>query len=363
MKVLYFGMYSKGPEYPRNNNIIRSLGDEGISVSEAHADIDESFRKRIRVASRLTSAVCFLLQLILSYAVLSWKFMKTPQVDAVIVGHPGYFHIHLARILCRMFRKHVIVVYDVFIPLYDALVEDRRLLSSSSRLSKVLHAFESSCCKAADLCLIDTDAHKQYLMNEFNISRERIHVLRVGPTITNSYISPPNSLSDPVFKVLFVGTYIPLHGIEVILKAARLFGGDSGIVFYLVGSGQLSDAMHELAEKLNLRNVVFKNWVPISELGDFIRSHDIGLGIFGTTPKTGRVIPSKIYDMCTAGIPFVTSDTPAVREVFTHRENAYLVPADDPSALGHTTLSRSAIGCELSAILMRRAHGLFPDRV
>jgi glycosyltransferase involved in cell wall biosynthesis len=91
--------------------------------------------------------------------------------------------------------------------------------------------------------------------------------------------------------------------------------------------------MESMARKLGLSNVVFQDWIPTEDLGTFIRSFDLSLGIFGITPKTARVIPSKIYDICTAGVPFITADTPAIREVFHHGENAYLIPAGNPEAL------------------------------
>lgn len=386
MTILYFGMYSRGMEYPRNNNLIRGLCAQGENITEVHAEVTGSFRARIQVAKRVSSALRFLLRLMVSYAVLSWKFVHAPAAEVVVVGHPGYFHIHLARLLCRWFRPDSFLVYDAFIPLYDALVEDRRLLSPSGLPAKALHAFESSCCKAADLCLTDTFAHRRYLASEFKIDVERIRVLRVGPTVADAHTTPADPPADPVFRVLFVGTQIPLHGIEVILEAARQLRDEKDILFRIVGSGQESTRIHALARALRLNNVRFTDWVPTRELGDYIRSHDLGLGIFGTTQKASRVIPSKVFDLCAAGVPFVSADTPAMREVFTHRRNAYLVPAGDPDALagairelksnaglrrqlgraametGKTTLGIAEIGKNFSGALRRFSRDRRPAR-
>jgi glycosyltransferase involved in cell wall biosynthesis len=82
-------------------------------------------------------------------------------------------------------------------------------------------------------------------------------------------------------------------------------------------------------------------------------------------------------------VPFVTADTPAIREVFTHGENAFVIPAGDADALaeaivflkdnqglreriakgGHelacTTFSVAGIGRELVGIIdsQTRRHG------
>jgi len=91
-----------------------------------------------------------------------------------------------------------------------------------------------------------------------------------------------------------------------------------------------------MARKWGLPNVIFQHWVPTEHLGAFIRSFDLSLGIFGITPKTARVIPSKIYDICAAGVPFVTADTPAIREVFHHGKNAYLIPPGNSKVLAES---------------------------
>jgi glycosyltransferase involved in cell wall biosynthesis len=90
-----------------------------------------------------------------------------------------------------------------------------------------------------------------------------------------------------------------------------------------------------------------------------------------------------VFDICAAGVPFVTADTPAIREVFTHGENAFVIPAGDADALadaivllkdnqelrekiakgGHelayTTFSLEEIGSELVRIVdsQTRRHG------
>lgn len=332
LKILYFGIYSKGIEYPRNNNLIRGLRLNGVDVVEAHFELAGSFQRRMDIVKNPLEFARFFLGLIASFIALMWKVMWSPRVDAVIVGHPGYFHIHLAWFLRFLFQRRVVLVYDVFIPLYEMLIEDRGLLKSDSLFARLIHQFERSCCRYADLCLIDTEEHCQYIVKEYSLFPEKVSRIFVGSTIDQNFDSPP-VVSHEIFRILFVGTYIPLHGIDIILKAIRYLAGDPDIRFSLVGSGQLREKMESLARKWEFSNVMFQDWIPTEHLGAFIRSFDLSLGIFGITPKTARVIPSKIYDICAAGVPFITADTPAVREVFKHGENAYLIPAGNPEAL------------------------------
>ncbi len=57
------------------------------------------------------------------------------------------------------------------------------------------------------------------------------------------------------------------------------------------------------------------------------------LGVFGTSAKTGRVIPNKAFQALACGTPLVTGDTPAARELLRDGESALLVPPGDPEAL------------------------------
>jgi hypothetical protein len=52
MKILYFGIYSKGIEYPRNNNLVRGLRLNGVDVVEAHFKLAGSFQRRMDIVKK-----------------------------------------------------------------------------------------------------------------------------------------------------------------------------------------------------------------------------------------------------------------------------------------------------------------------
>jgi glycosyltransferase involved in cell wall biosynthesis len=71
--------------------------------------------------------------------------------------------------------------------------------------------------------------------------------------------------------------------------------------------------------------------LPLDKIPEQIASASLCLGIFGTTPKAGRVIPNKLYECLAVGRPVLTGDTPAVRDVFDGE--VATVPTGDPEAL------------------------------
>ena len=149
--------------------------------------------------------------------------------------------------------------------------------------------------------------------------------MRSASSAPRSASSGPGWQPQQDFHALFVGKLIPLHGVETILAAARLA---PEIPFRIVGSGQLDGLLAERPA-----NVEWVEWVEYEHLPDELQRAGCALGVFGTSAKTGRVIPNKAFQALACGTPLVTADTPAARELLVDGESALLVPAADAEAL------------------------------
>ncbi len=110
-------------------------------------------------------------------------------------------------------------------------------------------------------------------------------------------------MEEKTHLVLFWGTFIPLQGVSYIRAAAELLKNEKNIDIRLIG------------ETYRL---------PHEQLVPLIRTADICLGIFGDTDKTTRVIPNKVYEAIAMRKAVISADTPAIRELFTDRENILL---------------------------------------
>jgi glycosyltransferase involved in cell wall biosynthesis len=78
---------------------------------------------------------------------------------------------------------------------------------------------------------------------------------------------------------------------------------------------------------------LIRRFVPPHELKALLLQADAVLGVFGTTEKAARVVPCKVYDGLSAGLPVVTGDSPAARELLKDGRNALLVDRGDPDSL------------------------------
>lgn len=180
-------------------------------------------------------------------------------------------------------------------------------------------------CKLADLVFLDTQAHITYFCGEFGIDPDRFKRIWVGAD--ERVFKPLESTGERLkaFTILFVGKFIPLHGIPKIVETARLLESRSDIQFTLIGKGQLRQEIDAQITALGLKNVKLIDWVPYEELSGIMSETDLILGIFGDSEKAKRVIPNKVYQALAVGKPVLTMDSVASRELLVHAENAFLV--------------------------------------
>ncbi|MGH3714113.1 MAG: glycosyltransferase, partial [Micromonosporaceae bacterium] len=150
-----------------------------------------------------------------------------------------------------------------------------------------------------------------------------------SPQPTDAALRATDEPGAGPLRAIFVGLFTPLHGAPTIGEALAALAGDHRIEVTMVGTGQDYQECRRLAAG-NPR-VTWRDWVPGDELPDLVASHDVCLGIFGTTDKALRVVPTKVYQGAAAGSAVVTSDTPPQRAAL--GDGAVFVPPGDGVAL------------------------------
>mgnify|MGYP001571469628 FL=1 len=184
--------------------------------------------------------------------------------------------------------------------------------------------------KLVDLVILDTEENIKYFSNNFHAKISKFKRLFIGSE--NTLCPTRETVTARDFIVHFHGYFIPLHGIEYIIRAAKILKNEH-IAFRIIGKGQTYRHAKKLAEELGIQNVNFMDPVPRSDIQKYLCDSDVVLGIFGNTDKALRVIPNKAYDALAAGKALITADTPAIKELLEDRNNCLLCRIADPGDL------------------------------
>ncbi|HCI04181.1 MAG: glycosyltransferase [Candidatus Peribacteraceae bacterium] len=308
--LLFFGFYN--PASPRTWTLRREYEKEGFKILECHTTKKGFFRK------------CA--DLIKQYR----KLKK--QADEVLVLFPGHHLMPIAWTLTLFSKKKL--SFDAFISVYDTLVADRKLVAKWSPKSWFYWFVDFVSCHLADEVLIDTKTHREYFIKKFKLHPKHVRVVYLEAITDIFHPSPnPNPSPNSNFEIFFYGSFIPLQGIDVILRAAKILESDSLLHFTILGGGQTEPEMKKLAEELNLKNVTFKPFAPMEELPGSINNSDLCLGIFGVSEKTQRVIPHKVLDYLACGKKVLTARTPGILEKYENDERVILCNAGDAEDL------------------------------
>jgi len=335
LRICYLGSYDR--EHVRNCVMITGLERLGVQVIEVHEQVWEDTAQRVSAARRGLLQPGLWWRLARAYARLAWRYTRCPRHNLVIVGHPGQLDLPLARALSKL--RRVPLAFDSLVTLYDTIVEDRRLLSPDSLSARALLWLEKLLYRWPDRVLTDTEAQARFLQTRYGVRDERLRRVWVGAPDDLPTPPSPGARTPGPFRVVYFGKFIPLHGLEVVLRAAHLLCGHADIRFELMGDGQTHAQMCALARELALDNVVFApEWLPLETLAGRVAGAGACLGVFGPSAKAQRVIPTKAYLALAWGLPLVTGDSAGVTELLTHGRHALLCDPLDPRSLADAIL-------------------------
>ncbi|MFN8423866.1 MAG: methyltransferase domain-containing protein [Anaerolineae bacterium] len=254
------------------------------------------------------------------------------RIDIVWVGATGLVDLPIARRVAD--RLGAPLVFDPLVSLGET-VRDRGLAAGGSVRLAAFERLERRLFALADQVVVDTNAHAAAWADDLALPMAKALVVPVGAPRVFHDAAPDYELRpDRALSVVYFGQFIPLHGVDVMLRAAGRLR-EATIDFTFVGVGQTQGAAERLARDLGLARARFvPAWLtPADLIAAHIAAADVCLGVFGDRPKTARVVPYKVYAALAAGRAVVTGDTPALRERLTPDENVVAVPCGDPGAL------------------------------
>jgi len=341
MTFTFLGGYN--PAYPRSSTIRKGLRLIGAEAGECRVDPGLRFWAR--------------------YPLLVSRYRGG--ADYLFIPQFCQKDLPLARFLALF--GGIKVIFDPLAGRYETKIVDWKRKRPDSLSAWWNAQIDRAAFDLSDLVLADTSAHKSYYCSAYRLDPGKVEVLPLGyddEIFAPLDTSPGTRVGQtrPDFEVLFYGSFLPLHGADVIAESARIVAArDPGIRFKLIGSGQTLASVKATAASYRLENIEFVDWLPAAMLPARIEAADVCLGIFGRTEKGCRVVPHKVFQSMGMGRPVITARTPAAEEFFKHGETVYF--CDEPlaeSLAGAVLELKNDAG--LRAAIGRRAFGLVKER-
>ena len=148
----------------------------------------------------------------------------------------------------------------------------------------------------------------------------------------------PVSVPNENFLAIYAGTHGRANGLHNLLDAAIILEeqGRSDISIVMIGDGSEKKSLMDRAQKLNLKSVIFIDFMSKMDLRKLFYNADIGLQLLENIPAFyNGTSPNKFFDYISAGLPVINNYPGWVAELIENENCGYAVPPDDQLALAN----------------------------
>jgi glycosyltransferase involved in cell wall biosynthesis len=178
---------------------------------------------------------------------------------------------------------------------------------------------------------------------------ELFHPVEVGPGLNGR------------FTIITHGTINRRLGLDTALEAVnRLRERLPNLELRIIGNGEYLPSVRAHAERLSLeKNVSFENGVPLNDLLPVLAQASVGLVPNDATHATQLILPVKLLEFASIGIPVIASRLSTVRHYFPDDSVKYFTPGDAASlaaAIDDVYLNRQSLAAlaRNAAAVMKR---------
>ena len=263
------------------------------------------------------------------------------------------------------FKKKLVT--DFYLSFYDTAVNDRKKLKAGSRKAKKKLKSDVYALTRSDRVLFLNESECDYYTSLCGVDRNKIGTRIVPLCITDKKDSelPYYTGKHDYIRFTWCGTYIPLQGLEKVIKAFALLLKE-GVNAKLTVWGD-SDAKaapyKKLAEKLKVSNAIdFVNdkWGDLVTWESYMsQNSDCAIGIFGDSVKAHTVLANKVLDGVAFGTPVITAPSGGVSEYFD--EASMIITKPEPEAIKEAMKRAAGMSLDEVKTMTGKAYGIYKE--
>lgn len=188
---------------------------------------------------------------------------------------------------------------------------------------------EKSGAKNAEKIITVSGSMSEFIINEFNISKENVNV------VPNGYFDYKINevLKKDIYEekgwITFIGNLSKWANIDKIIRAAQKLENED-IEFFIVGDGPYRKRLEEKLSKYNLKNVNFTGTIPLNDAYTMIAKSGIMLSPFFDELYAKVACPIKVLEYMAFGKAMVIDEVDDISRLL-KANNAALTcnPEDD----------------------------------
>lgn len=239
----------------------------------------------------------------------------------------------------RMITFGKTLIFDHMMSPYDSLINEKKTFKADSMIARCIYYYEKIILKFSDNIITDTALHKFFFQETFGIDNEKITAIPVGADeLLGQLKNNINPYNNQCFNIIFYGSFLPLHGVNIILQSA-LELRNLPIQFTLIGGNRIDlTEFNQFIKQHALKNINHIEWVEFQDLAGYIQFADVGIGgPFGNTGQAKRVITGKTFQFLAMKKPVIIGEVD-METGFVNQDNCLLIPQASPEKLSQSIL-------------------------
>jgi colanic acid biosynthesis glycosyl transferase WcaI len=256
-------------------------------------------------------------------------------IDLILLESPPVF-LAFSGVVLKLLKRGRLVVHVS--DLWVKALANFGFLTPGGWLHRFLVGFERLSYRFSDALIVVSPgmvadvAPKQSATQEVRVIANGVDTETFHPVADRGALKKALNLEGK-FLLIFAGTHGHVTDTAVFVEAARQLASFPDIHFLFVGDGVGKPGLVTLARKSGLSNMTFLDPLPEDRLAEVINAADVGLNTLKPVDFTEHIISVKVFTYMACGIPVITTDKEALREIVLASGAGILVPEGNAGAL------------------------------